>query len=105
MLLIECNVAEPRERCSGWECGVRRESLGFGLLYLCDDLLQVRDKAARGVVPYDRKVRGERLKFLLLCGSAEDGLQGNFRFFINIRRRPSHILSVAGCGRVLGIGE
>ena len=23
MLMIGCNVAEPRERCSRWECGFR----------------------------------------------------------------------------------
>ena len=58
--LIRCNVGEPREQCSGWECEVRRESFGLKLLYLSDNILRVCHEAARCVVPYDREVSGER---------------------------------------------
>jgi len=80
MLLAGCNVAEPREWCFLWECGVRRKGLRFKLLYLCDDLLWVRDEAARGGVSYDREVCGERLRILLLRCSLENGLQDHLRF-------------------------
>ncbi len=80
--LVGCNAGEPREQRSRWECGVRRESRGFKLVYLSYNLLRVCDKAARGVVPYDREVCGERLRILPFSSRAEDGLQGYCRLIL-----------------------
>ncbi len=77
--LVMCNVGGPREWCSRWECGVRRDGRGFKLLYFADNLLRVCDEAVRGGVPHDREVCGERLSVLPLNGRAVDGLQGRLR--------------------------
>ncbi len=93
--LVGCNVREPRERCSRWKCGVRRKSRGFKLSYLSNNLLRVFDEAARGGVPYDREVCGERLRVLLFNGRAEDGLQGHLRLFYKHSKEDFPILQLA----------
>ena len=68
--MVGCNVVEPRVRCSLWVRGVKRKSLSFKLMYLCDDLERVHDEAARDVVSYDREVRGNGLRVIRLrCGA------------------------------------
>ncbi len=60
------NAKVSWERCSVRECGVRRHDLGLKFTGLRDNLCRVHQKAARGVVSEDRKVRWEGLGVLLL---------------------------------------
>ena len=77
---VGCNVGEPRERCSRGECGASREVRSFKLVDLFNNLLRVCDEAARGVVPDDREVCGERLRIFPSSSRAEDGLHGHLWF-------------------------